>query len=32
MDDESLSLIPHQVTSGIAVRMALLYLISNRSR
>jgi aspartate carbamoyltransferase catalytic subunit len=31
MDDQSLSLIPSQVTSGIAVRMALLYLISNRS-
>jgi len=31
MDDERLSLIPHQVTSGIAVRMALLYLISSHS-
>lgn len=31
MDDKRLSLIPHQVTSGIAVRMALLYLISSHS-
>ncbi|NJK41317.1 MAG: aspartate carbamoyltransferase catalytic subunit [Acaryochloridaceae cyanobacterium SU_2_1] len=31
MDDVALSLIPQQVTNGIAVRMALLYLISNLS-
>ncbi|MGK7951114.1 MAG: aspartate carbamoyltransferase catalytic subunit [Xenococcaceae cyanobacterium] len=29
MDDPKLSLIPQQVTSGVAVRMALLYLIGN---
>lgn len=29
MDDPELSLIPQQVTSGVAVRMALLYLIGN---
>ncbi|MEM8604543.1 MAG: aspartate carbamoyltransferase, partial [Cyanobacteria bacterium P01_H01_bin.121] len=29
MDDASLSLIPQQVTSGVAVRMALLYLIGS---
>ena len=29
MDDPNLSLIPHQVTSGVAVRMALLYLIGS---
>lgn len=29
MDDPDLSLIPQQVTSGVAVRMALLYLIGN---
>ena len=28
MDDPELSLIPQQVTNGVAVRMALLYLIS----
>ena len=27
MDDPKLSLVPHQVTNGVAVRMALLYLI-----
>lgn len=32
MDDPSLSLISQQVTSGVAVRMALLYLIGTRSR
>jgi aspartate carbamoyltransferase catalytic subunit len=29
MDDPELSLIPQQVTSGVAVRMALLYLIGS---
>jgi len=32
MDDAELSLIPQQVTSGVAVRMALLYLMGNRLR
>ena len=29
MDDPALSLVPHQVTSGVAVRMALLYLLGS---
>ncbi|ASC72232.1 Ornithine carbamoyltransferase [Halomicronema hongdechloris C2206] len=32
MDDPALSLIPQQVTSGVAVRMALLYLMGSRPR
>lgn len=32
MDDPSLSLISQQVTSGVAVRMALLYLLGTRGR